>query len=269
MTAPRHGHCLDLARTVAAHYDGDHRVHDDSPRAHEIYQSSTMTALLDGVYDGGLTYGELEQHGDFGLGTFNELDGEMVAVDGRFFQLRSDGTASPVTPDERTPFAAVTYFRGDVTVELDGPLDLAAVEARLDDLLPSANLFYAVRIDGRFTTVTTRTVARQHRPYRPLVAVTRTQTEATFAEVTGTVAGFRAPAYAQGMTVAGYHLHFIDADRTRGGHVLDLVLDRGTVRADQDADLHVELPDTPEFLAADLAGRDVAAEIETAEGPRR
>ncbi len=75
------------------------------------YQSSTMTALLDGVYDGGLTYGELEQQGDFGLGTFNELDREMVAVDGRFFQLRSDGTASPVTPDERTPFAAVTYFR--------------------------------------------------------------------------------------------------------------------------------------------------------------
>ncbi len=269
MTAPRHGHCLDLARTVAAHYDGDNRVHDDGRQAHEIYQSSTMTALLDGVYDGGLTYGELARHGDFGLGTFNELDGEMVAVDGRFFQLRSDGTASPVTPDERTPFAAVTFFRGDVTVALDGPLDLAAVEARLDDVLPSANLFYAVRIDGRFRAVTTRTVARQHRPYRPLVDVTRTQTEATVVDVSGTVAGFRAPAYAQGLTVAGYHLHFIDDDRLRGGHVLDLVLERGTVRADRDADLHVELPDTPQFLAADLTGRNVAAEVEAAEKARR
>ncbi len=265
----RDGHCLQLARTVAAHYDGENGLHDDHDRAHEIFQSSTMTALLDAVYDGGLTYGELADHGDFGVGTFNELDGEMVAVDGRFFQLRSDGTATPVTADERTPFAAVTFFRGDTHRRLDGPMDLDEIEALLDGLVPSTNLFYAVRIDGRFSSVVTRTVARQHRPYRPLVEVTRTQVETTFADLSGTVVGFRCPDYAQGVTVAGYHLHFIDDSRTRGGHVLGFTLDGGRLAVDQDADLHVEVPDTPDFPAADLAGRDVAAEIEATEHQRR
>ncbi|HVX22884.1 MAG TPA: acetolactate decarboxylase [Acidimicrobiales bacterium] len=265
----RDGHCLQLARIVAAHHDGDNGVHDDHHRAHQIFQSSTMTALLDAVYDGGLTYGELAEHGDFGVGTFNELDGEMIAVDGRFFQLRSDGSATPVTPDERTPFAAVTFFDGDAGRRLQGPLDLEVVEDLLDRLVPSTNLFYAVRIDGRFSSVVTRTVARQHRPYRPLVEVTRTQTEAAFTDLSGTVVGFRCPDYAQGLTVAGYHLHFIDDSRTRGGHVLGFTLDDGLLRVDQEADLHVELPDTPDFLAADLAGRDVAAEIEAAEHQRR
>jgi len=269
----RDGHCLQLARTVAAHHDGDNGLHDDHGLGHEIFQSSTMTALLDAVYDGGLTYGELARHGDFGVGTFNQLDGEMVAVDGRFFQLRSDGSATPVTPDELTPFAAVTFFRGDASRRLAGPIDLDAVEALLDGLVPSTNLFYAVRIDGRFSSVVTRTVAKQHRPYRPLVDVTRTQTERTFTDLSGTVVGFRCPDYAQGVTVAGYHLHFVDDSRTRGGHVLAFTLDDGVLRVDQDADLHVELPDTPEFLAADLgtdlSGRDVAAEIQAAEHQRR
>src|SRR6185437_6161242 len=142
----RDGHCLQLARTVAAHHDGDNGLHDDHGLGHEIFQSSTMTALLDAVYDGGLTYGELARHGDFGVGTFNQLDGEMVAVAGRFFQLRSDGSANPVTPDELPPFADVTFFRGDASRRLAGPIDLDVVEALLDGLVPSTNLFYAVRI---------------------------------------------------------------------------------------------------------------------------
>lgn len=40
-----------------------------------LFQTSTINALLDGVYDGEMTYKELKQHGGFGLGTFNGLDG--------------------------------------------------------------------------------------------------------------------------------------------------------------------------------------------------
>jgi len=254
---------LALARTVAAHHDGGNRLHDDPHRAGEIFQTTTMTALLDAAYDGDVTYGEVARHGDFGVGTFNHLDGEMVAVDGRFFQLRSDGSATPVTPDEKTPFAAVTFFRGDIHRRLDGPLALDDVEALLDRLVPTTNLFYAVRIDGTFSSVVTRTVPRQHRPYRPLVDVTATQTEATFTDVTGTVVGFRCPDYAQGVTVAGYHLHFIDHSRTRGGHVLGFTLAEGTLAVDRDSDLHVEVP----YLVP--TGRDVAAEVDAAEHQRR
>ena len=265
MASPRPDHCLDFARALTAHHAGDHELHDDAARAHEIFQVSTMTALLDAVYDGGLAYGELERHGDFGLGTFEALDGEMVAVDGDFFHLRADGSATPVQPDERTPFAAVTFFESDASETLDGPMTMEEIERHLTANVPSANLFYAVRIDGRFSTVTTRTVTRQARPYHPLVEATAGQAVNRFCDVGGTVAGFRSPDYAQGMTVGGYHFHFIDDTRTSGGHVLDFVLLDGTLRVEVESGLHVELPRTAAFLEADLSGHDVEAEINRAE----
>jgi len=42
--------------------------------------------------------------------TFDALGGEMVAVDGRAYDVRFDGRVVPVAPARRTPFAAVTYF---------------------------------------------------------------------------------------------------------------------------------------------------------------
>lgn len=258
-------HVLELIRGFAAHHTPHRTLHHDSVAGHEIYQVSTMDALLDGVYDGEVTYGELARHGDFGLGTFNGLDGEMVAVDGRFFHLRDDGSATPVDPGERTPFAAVTFFEADTTAALDGPLTRSALEAAVDDLAPSANLFYAVRVDGTFARVVTRTVAVQHPPYPPLTEVTAHERVTTFADVEGTLVGFRTPDYAQGIGIAGYHLHFVTAARDAGGHVLDLELARGTLGIGSEAELHLCLPRTRAFLEADLAGRDRDAEIRSAE----
>ena len=68
-------------------------VHRDQAD-HAVYQTSTMGALLDGVYDGDVTIAELLRHGDFGLGTFNHLDGEMLVLDGVCYQLRGDGSAA-------------------------------------------------------------------------------------------------------------------------------------------------------------------------------
>jgi acetolactate decarboxylase len=115
-----------------------------------LFQYSTLQALLDGVYDGDLTYEALSRHGDFGLGTFNALDGEMIALDGKFYQIRSDGAAVPVPDSLKTPFAEVTFFKADRTLNLDKPLDYSRLEAFLKQGLPSLNLAYALRIEGGF-----------------------------------------------------------------------------------------------------------------------
>src|SRR5580698_4362033 len=91
----------------------------------EVYQTSTMGALLDGVYDGDVTIRELLRHGNFGLGTFNGLDGEMLVLDGVCYQLRGDGSARVADPDQRTPFAVVTWFDPDGTLEVSTPVDRA------------------------------------------------------------------------------------------------------------------------------------------------
>src|ERR1700748_121417 len=102
-----------LTKTMLAHHDGRGGVHHDAKLAHTIYQTSTMAALLDGIYDGDVTIAELLAHGDFGLGTSTHLDGEMVVLDGTCYHLRADGSATVAAPGDLTPFAVVTQFTAD------------------------------------------------------------------------------------------------------------------------------------------------------------
>lgn len=234
----------------------------------EVYQFSTIGALLDGVYDGDVTVAEILRHGDFGLGTFNHLDGEMVVLDGVCYRVRADGAATRADPADRTPFAAVTHFYPDFEFDIAEPTGRAAVTDAIDRRIPSANLIYAVRITGRFRTLHTRTVMAQQRPYPPLTQATEGQAETVFTDATGTLVGFRTPDFEQGISVAGYHLHFLDAERTGGGHVLDFELERGRVAVGGAAELHLSLPTSGAFLDARLSGADIAERIDQAEGPR-
>jgi acetolactate decarboxylase len=232
----------------------------------EVYQTSTMGALLGGVYEGDVTTRELLRHGDFGLGTFNRLDGEMLVLDGVCYQLRGDGSAKIAGPDELTPFAAITWFHADHTIDLPAPCDRAALKALIDDSLESTNLMVAVRITGDFSMIRTRTVTEQHQPYRRFTEATRDQQELTFVDVTGTLVGFRMPDFEQGISVAGYHSHFIDQDHRHGGHALDYRLARGIVEISVRSELHLTLQRTPQFLGAELNGPDVDSQIRQTEG---
>ncbi len=66
-----------------------------------LYQTSLMSALLSGVYEGNTTIADLLTHGDFGLGTFNELDGELIAFSSEVYQLRADGSARKARGEQR------------------------------------------------------------------------------------------------------------------------------------------------------------------------
>jgi acetolactate decarboxylase len=236
--------------------------------AGEVYQFSTISALLDGVYDGDATVADLLRHGDFGLGTFNHLDGEMVILDGVCYRLRADGTAGRAAPTDQTPFAAVTRFHSDLEVPIRARTGRAEVIAAIDRQIQSPNLIYAVRITGHFAELHTRTVMEQKPPYPPLTEATEDQAETVFTDVSGTVVGFRTPDFEQGISVAGYHLHFLNDDRTGGGHILDFTLERGAVSVSGASQLHLSLPTSGPFLEAQLAGDDLAERIGKAEGPK-
>ena len=209
---------------------------------HVLFQASTIGALLEGAYDGDLTLGELAEHGDLGLGTLNGLDGEMIALDGRFYRADVDGTIEELDPSVMTPFAVVAGFEPMIELELAGPLDHDAAMAALDERLPKGTASCAVRMDGEFELVRARSVPKQTPPYRPLTEVVAEQHVFDLEQVAGTVVGFRFPDYAQGIEVAGYHLHFITDDRRRGGHVLDLRPARVSVGLDPSGELRMELP---------------------------
>jgi len=232
----------------------------------EIFQTSLMSALIDGVFDGDMTIAELLKHGNFGLGTFNELDGELIAFDDAAYQLREDGSAREAGMDQRTPFAVVTDFKPTMFGQVDEPLTRQEMHAVIDELAGSPNRFCAFRIDGVFERVETRTVPRQTKPYRPMLQSIENQPVFTFNDVRGTLVGFRCPEYVQGINVAGYHVHFITDARTGGGHVLDYRLLCGKVEVAKISRLRIDLPDTPQFETATLHSEEMSNAIKQAEG---
>lgn len=235
---------IDTALVGALHveYLKKDDLGEDARTRHALFQTSTVDALLEGRYDGDVTFAELAERGDFGLGTLEALDGEMVALDGDFFQIKADGRAYEIDGRTKTPFAVVTFFEPDPARTLDGPMDFEAFCARLDGLVGDEASCSAVRVDGSFGYVKTRSVLRQRKPYPPLAEVVERQPTFELRDVSGSIVGFRFPDYAQGLNVAGYHFHFITTDRSAGGHVLELTLDRGELRIDHEADLRLELP---------------------------
>jgi len=227
---------------------------------HVLFQASTVGALLEGAFDGDLSFAELAEHGDLGLGTLNHLDGEMIALDGAFFRADVEGRVWPVAPEERTPFAVVTRFEPTIDERLLGAERThEELLARLDELVPAGASSCAIRLDGRFPLVRARSVPRQSPPYRPLTEVVADQHVFELADVEGTMLGFRFPSYAEGIEVGGYHLHFVSADRSRGGHVLDSRTGELRARIDPSDDLHVELPPEVELADPDLAEATHAA----------
>jgi len=216
-------------------------VDGDRPH-HTLFQTSTIEALLEGNYDGDVSFAELEGRGDFGLGTLDALDGEMVALDGGFFQIRSDGRVYEIDGRTRTPFAVVTFFEPGPPQALPGPLDLAGLCARVDGLVGESSGCCAVRVDGSFGRVKTRSVPRQRKPYPPLAEVVEDQPTFELSDVRGSLVGFRFPDRSDGLNVPGYHFHFITDDRGAGGHVLACRLTRGELSVDREADLRLELP---------------------------
>ncbi|KQC04113.1 MAG: hypothetical protein APR53_03885 [Methanoculleus sp. SDB] len=223
-----------------------------------------MDALLIGDYEGSVSFSDLRACGDFGLGTFDALDGEMVAFEGSFWQVRADGSVTAVPGTMTTPFSVVTWFDTDLTFSLDGPVNLTGIETAVDAHRVSQNYFSAVWVDGIFDTVTVRSVPRQEKPYPPLADAVLNQSVYTYTSVEGALVGFWSPAYVSGINVPGYHLHFISDDRTMGGHVLGCSLRSGDVALDTTPRFTMVLPDTASFSSADLTG-DRTLELKTVE----
>jgi acetolactate decarboxylase len=223
-------------------------------RKETLTQISTVNALLAGVYDGTLTCKDLKGYGDFGVGTFEAVDGEMVVLDGKIYQVKSDGVAYAAADSTFVPFAAVTYFNNDGETNLDSGLDFAGLQKALDRVIP-VNTFCAVKISGKFSYMKTRSVPKQPKPYPPLAQVTAKQSVFEFRDIAGTIVGFRCPPFVSGVNVPGYHLHFLTADRKAGGHILELSTSSDTASLDFTPEFLMLLPDgKSDFYKVDFSG---------------
>lgn len=216
-------------------------------KPNSIFQYSTLSALLEGIYDGEMTVGELKKHGNYGIGTFNALDGEMVLYEGNCYKVTSDSKVVSVSDSDKTPFAAICSFVPDTIIQINHVLNLKELKLYIDSVVHSNNLLYAYKISGSFDSIVIRSVPKQEKPYKRLIEAYKAQGIYTFTHREGILFGYKFPKYLKDVNMDDYHLHFLSTDKSKGGHLLNCTLSNGKVSVAYIRNYSIQLPDNPYF----------------------
>ena len=235
--------------------------------SNQIYQYSVISALMTGLSSASTstTVSKLLSYGNLGLGTFELMDGEMVILDGQAYQLKSDGSVGAVAGNAKIPFGSITQFAPQFTRMLSLK-DKDHLMRSIGEMLPNArNHFVAIRVDGHFDMVKCRTIPPQAYEGEHLTEVGKRQTVKEYHNVEGTIVGFRSPQWADGVSVVGIHVHFLNAERSFGGHVLALKANSDVkLGVSACTSLQIDLPHSEEFGARVL--EDDAEGLKKVEG---
>ena len=232
-----------------------------------MYQVSLLQSLTEGDFEGSVTVGDLKQHGDTGIGTFDGLNGELVMLDGQVWQAAGDGSVNLMEDTATIPFGNVTFLDSDETLDVSGAASFEALLEQLDGRVAELgiNNFYAVRIDGTFDKMNVRSEYKQEQPYPTIVdALAADQTFFDLEGVEGSMVGVYCPPYMASLNNAGWHFHFVTADHEQGGHVLDCVVGKATATIDQTKEFDLALPGSQKFESTDFTV-DRSADVKKAE----
>ncbi|HLN19892.1 MAG TPA: acetolactate decarboxylase [Bacteroidales bacterium] len=216
-----------------------------------IYHYSVLKALDNGVLEGDMKISELKKHGDFGLGTFNTMDGEMIVLDKVVYRVAKDGTI--VEPSDQTliPYSVVTNYSEDDTLKLNGECDYNALKSFVDRRIPSKNLFYAFRIRGEFDYIKCGGASAQEKPYdKSLNEILATRPVYEKNNVKGTLIGFWCPSFIGDINTQGFHLHFLAEDHSIGGHLMEFKARSLDLSYDIKSAYQIMIPETDMFKNA-------------------
>jgi acetolactate decarboxylase len=172
-----------------------------------LFITGTYGALTRGVYDGQLMVADLKRHGDFAAGTFSGIDGELLALDGKYYRIGEKGKISPADDAGTTPNATATFFKPDKVISIDKPLDYMGLQQYVSSQLPTANIFYAMKVTGKFDSIKARSLTKLNKPYptTPYSTITQNEPAFEFNNVESTLAVFFTPAYCAELSYPGYH----------------------------------------------------------------
>jgi len=221
-----------------------------------LFQTSAIDREFEQLYESDVKLKEIKKHGDFGIGTFNGLHGELIALDNVFYQIREDGKAYIVKDSQKTPFAVVTYFGTDKIISLRTLLEFGQLKEYISERLPSVDICYGFKIRGVFHYIKARSVAKQEPPYTHIKKIIAKQNIFEFHDVKGILVGFKLPSFLNGGKTPGYHFHFITEDLTRGGHVIEMSLKDILIEVDYTCQAYVNYPNLYNLFVTDLSKGD-------------
>lgn len=218
-----------------------------------ITQFGLSAGFLLGLYDGPFTFKQLAAHGDFGHGTFNAVDGEMIALNGDFYRIDVEGKVLKVGDEVTTPIATVIKFKADKVFNLENIKDYKSFQEKLSEHLLSCNHIYAIRVDGVFERLVARSESAQPKPYEALdIGMPKTQRKFYLQNTQGTLVGYVVPEVYKQMVLPGFHFHYINDARDAGGHIYDVEFKAAVVSVQCCDELKIVMPNTKEFECIDL-----------------
>ena len=232
-----------------------------------VYQVALLQSLTQGYFDGVIKVSELKRRGDTGLGTFDGVNGEMIVLDGRVYQALGNGSVRTADDNETVPFSVVTFFDKDISAVLPASDDINSLKESLTKIVDEngRNLFFMVKLVGKFKRMKVRSIPKQTKPYRSLdKALAADQKVYEYENISGTAVALYCPDYMAGLNASGWHLHFISDNKTRGGHILDLSFDSVQAEFDAKQSFELYLPGDPEFQSMGLS-KDVSEAIRKVE----
>ncbi len=228
-----------------------------------VTQLAPFLYVLSGNYDGALTVAQFKAAGNFGIGTFEGLDGEAVLLDGVVYQVKGDGSVNIPEDTRHMPYGASTLFDEDLRRTMKNIASFEVFAKALEAHFEDKQIFYAVKARGVFSAMRVRSCDKQEKPYRPLAEVTKQQHEYTYTQTRGTLIGFWTPPFVPGaMGVPGFHLHFLSDDRTQGGHVLDFQAPALAITLDPTPRITIDFS-TP--VGVPLVDRDIDRQVHDSE----
>ena len=238
----------------------------------KIYQVSTLQALAMGYTRAVVSVGDFLEYGDIGLGTFENVDGEMILLGGKCFRALDDGAVAVAGQDMGVPFAVTTFLQDGPKFTAENIGSLESLKTLLDLKIEEGfglNSMHIIRIDGDFTKI----YARSEAPYRSQHVtlkeiLQKTQKDYEFSDIKGTLVCVYFPDFMDGINAPGWHLHFISDDRNSGGHVFDLEMKHGEATINKISSIEIELPNTPAFDTYSLkdASQEEIKEVEQGNG---
>ncbi|MBU1099486.1 MAG: acetolactate decarboxylase [Bacteroidetes bacterium] len=206
-----------------------------------IFQYSTKVDLMNGEFEGNLTQAAMLEKGDFGIGTFNGVDGEMVIYQGTVYRVSFEGPVLPASEELLIPFVMVKKFMEDKSVEVNYTVSADSLKKDLLRILEEKDELVAIRIHGNFSRVKARSVPKQTPPYPSIAAVVELQSVFDFENVTGDIIGFWLPEKFDNINFPGFHFHFLGDNKDIGGHALDFELTEGVISFDFSSKLEISL----------------------------
>lgn len=233
-----------------------------------LYQIGTIRSLFSGVYEGDMRFDELAHYGNFGLGTFDAVNGEMIAIDGCFYRIDSDGKAHAAAAHMKTPFSVVTHFKPSQHHTLPQFANIDSLQQHIASTFESRNIIYALHLKGHFTQVSLRSEHPQPHGHKPLKeTIAQVQTQFSFDHIEGSMVGFWFPEYMKAINVPGFHFHFLNASHRVGGHLFNMKLEQASLEIMPLFDFGMHLIHTPLFEHVDLDCSDEAATREIEQEP--